>query len=449
MASAAVALALWALTACATPEPPPSTPVVELSPGDDVQRVLDTLRGPAEVRLAPGDYHLRSVAFTDSTCGNCEDPTEDVPATRGLLVRGDSIAILGTSATRVVLHTNAGYGILFDGCEGCSLERVTVTDGIRDEDGRATDAGVVIRDGRVTLSECVVRDNLGDSAVVHSVVVGIAGVAVRERGRAIVHDCRIERNSWDGIAAYREARILALDNVIDGVDKARGGALGGGRGVGIGMTWNAKGIIRNNLVTRYWKGIGVFVDAQASITGNIVEDVLTWGLAFWGPREGHPVAWMAGNAVFETGACGVILDRTTAWGPEIHQGPDLDGMDALADDGPGELVGNVFVHTGTNERYDSGEPYCHQRPIARHAIPEGFPVSDNLVHDVRQPGPLPTEPTLETEAFRNAVQELVGRLSQSPNLAGSKFMGAFADVERSPADAGAGSTAGDAEGDVR
>jgi hypothetical protein len=401
---------------------------VAVAPGDDLQALLDTLRGPATVQLAPGDYHLEPVAFTDSTCGNCQDADDDVPATRGLLVRGDSITLAGETAGHVVLHTHAGYGVLFDGCDGCALERVTVTDGVRDPDGRATDAGVVIRAGRVTLSDCVVRDNLGDSATVHSVVVGIMGVAVREGGDATVRGCRIERNSWDGITGYRDARILAEDNVVDGVDAARGAQMGGGRGVGIGLTWNAQGVVRGNLVTRYWKGIGVFVDARAKITGNVVEDVLTWGLAYWGPDGGRPVAWIARNAVFETGACGVIVDRVAPWVPAAEPRADAPRMDGLRGDGPGELVGNAFARTGQDERYDSGEPYCMQRPIARHAVPEGFTIADNLVWDVRQPGDAPRVDTLDAAAFRSRVAPLVEQLAAWPAVAGSRFVGAFGSV---------------------
>ena len=55
---------------------------------------------------------------------------------------------------------------------------------------------------------------------------------------------------------------------------ACGKALGGGRGVGIGVTWNAKAGIRGNLVRRYWKGIGLFVDAEGTVVENIIEDIL-------------------------------------------------------------------------------------------------------------------------------------------------------------------------------
>lgn len=415
--------ALLLLVACGG-EPGP--PEISVAPGDDLRALLDTLRGPAVVQLAPGDYHLEPVAFTDTTCGNCQDPSEDVPATRGLLLSGNGLALRGTAARDVVLHTHAGYGVLFDGCDGCSLERLTVTDGTRDPDGRAADAGVVIRHGRVSVSDCIVRDNLGDSATVHTVVSGIMGIVVREDGDATVRGCRIERNSWDGITGYRDARVVAHDNVVDGVDAARGAHMGGGRGVGIGLTWNARGDIRGNLVTRYWKGIGVFVDARATISGNVVEDVLTWGIAYWGPDGGRPVARIADNAVFETGACGVIVDRAVPWdaGAEAHAAPDAT-PDTIPSEGPGALVGNALVRTGQDERYDTGEPYCAQRPIDRHAVPSGFTIADNLVWGVRQPGSGPREDTLSAEAFRREVAPLVERLSASPALKDSRFIGAF------------------------
>lgn len=406
-------------------------PVVSVNPSDDLQALFDTLRGPATVELATGDYHLNAVAYTDPACGNCQDPTEQVPATRGLRIQGTGIHLRGASARETVIHTHAGYGILFEGCEGCSLSGITVTDGVRDPDGRATDAGIVVRGSDVTLSDCIIRDNLGDSATVHSVVVGIAGVAVREDADVTVERCRIERNSWDGIAAYRGARLKALDNLVDGVDKASGASMGGGRGVGIGLTWDAEGFIEGNHVTRYWKGIGVFVDAQAEITLNVVEDVLTWGIAYWGPDEGHPVAWIHENVVFETGACGVIIDRTAPYDSEVPPSGDGGSLMGLDRGGPGALRGNIFVRTGQNERYDSGEPYCFQRPIARHNVPEGFSIEGNIVHDVRQPGDLAREPTVGAAELGDLAPDLFMVISLRPGLAATRFWGAYG-RERSP-----------------
>jgi hypothetical protein len=389
------------------------TRLVVLLAGDEagvrLQSLLDTLAGPATVRLEPGRYALAPVAWEDPACGNCQDATETVPTTRGLRLGGQGIVLEGDAADpdAVTLETRSSYGVLFDGCSGCTLRGITVTGSVRDADGRATSAGVLVRDGAVTVEDCRIHENLGDSAVIHGgVIVGVAGVAVREGGDLTLRRCRVTRNSWDGVALYRGARATVTDNLIDGVDAASGARHGGGRGVGIGATWDARLIAEGNRVTHYWKGIGAFVDVEADIRENVVEDILTWGIAYWGAGEGRPVARIEGNAVYGTGACGISVDRTG---------------DAPAAD-PGHVRDNLVVATGRNEGYDSGEPYCWQRPIARHAVPEGFEIEGNLVHDVRQPGDWPLEPVLDREAFLEAAAPVLEALRRRPFTRGSAFL---------------------------
>jgi hypothetical protein len=275
---------------------------------------------------------------------------------------------------------------------------------VRDDDGRATDAAIVVRRADVRVTRCAIRDNIGDSATVMKTVVGIAGIAGREQSRLHVEGCRIERNSWDGIALYRGAQATIRGNVVDGVDKAAGSRVGGGRGVGIGLTWDARATIENNLVTRYWKGIGAFVQADATIRENIVEDILTWGIALWGPDGAAPRARIERNIVYRTGACGVMLDR----------GPG---------DAPGTLTDNIILQSGRNERYDSGEPYCWQRPIARHNVPSGFTERGNLIFDNRQPLEAGQAPPPNAEVSRETLLSggaaLARALRQQPHLAGA------------------------------
>ena len=397
-----------------TTEADPAAPEIRLAAGPDagprLQALLDTLEGPATVVLEAGRYVLDPVPYTDPLCGNCQEATDTVPATRGLRLAGAGIALegAGASADDVVIETRAGYGVLFDRCEACALRGITVTGGVRDPDGRATDAGVVVRGGPVTVESCAVRDNLGDSATVHAVVVGIAGVAVREDADLTLRGCRIVRNSWDGVALYRGARARIVENVIDGVDAAAGGAHGGGRGTGIGATWDARVEAVGNRVTRYWKGIGGFVDAEVDARENVVEHVLAWGLAYWGAGDGTPRAAFVRNAVHHTGACGVIVDRSSP----VPEGDD-----------PGRLVDNLFVRTGQNEAYDDGEPYCAQRPIARHAVPDGFEIEGNLVHDARQPGDAPTDPTVESwDSFVEAATPVLDALRSHPPTLASELV---------------------------
>jgi parallel beta-helix repeat protein len=369
--------------------------------GPSLQRALASASSNSTIMLGAGQYVLNPVAYTDSTCGNCQDAGEDVPATLGARISGSGIRLVGVHRDSVVIHTRAGYGLLFEDCNDCVMRGITVTGGIRDADGRATDAAVVVRRSTLTIDRCVIRDNIGDSAIVAATVVGIAGIAVREGGNVTVSGCDITRNSWDGIALYRGARAHIHDNDIDGVDKAAGGRVGGGRGVGIGLTWDAQALVERNRVTRYWKGIGIFVEAEADVRENIVEDILTWGIALWGPDGATPDARIDRNIVYRTGACGVMIDRP-------------DGGTA-----PGTLTGNLIVRTGQNERYDSGEPYCWQRPLARHHVPATFIERGNVLFDNRQPveaGAAPP-PLVDAGTLPREATELLQTLSRYPAAA--------------------------------
>jgi hypothetical protein len=368
-----------------------------------LQRALAAAAPNTTIALRAGHYMLNPVAYTDSTCGNCQDAEEDVPATLGARVSGSGIRIVGVHRDSVVIDTRAGYGLLFEDCRECVLRNVTVTGGVRDADGRATDAAIVVRRSTLTIDGCVIRDNIGDSAVVAATVVGVAGIAVREAGAVTVRGCDITRNSWDGIALYRGARAHIADNIIDGVDKAAGGRVGGGRGVGIGLTWDARAVVERNRVTRYWKGIGIFVEAEADVRENIVEDILTWGIALWGPDGATPAARIERNVVYRTGACGVMIDR-----------PD-------GESDPGTLTDNLIMRTGQNERYDSGEPYCWQRPLARHHVPAGFVERGNVLFDNRQPpaaGAAPP-PLAELDALPQAAANLLRTLGTHAAHAGA------------------------------
>lgn len=386
-------LAVWeGRTVQLEPDAPLDAP---LPPGTERRTLQDAVAGAGadvQLELAPGHYYLTPEPYADPSCGNCQDPDTPVYATVGLHVSGTAIHLVGASRDEVVVHTNAGYGILFDGCDGCSLREVTVTGGVRDPDGNATDAGIVVRESTVDLRECRVAANLGDSTTVRDLVVGVMGIAGREGSDTRVWDCEILRNSWDGIALYRGARATIRNSLIDGIDKASGQRMGGGRGVGIGLTWDARAVVEGNLVTRYWKGIGVFVDAEAEVRSNVVEDILTWGIAYWDAGQGTPVATIEKNVIYSTGACGAMIARSEPTGP------------GEGEEAPGRFVDNFLARTGQNDRYDDGDPYCTQRPVAREAVPPDFEIDGNVFLQNRQPGDAPREEELSRDVFRDRVR---------------------------------------------
>lgn len=367
---------------------------------------VDTLT----IVLTSGRYDLVPFPLLDSTCGNCEKPATPVQATAGLHIRGKRVHLIGPKDRSTVIHTHAGYGLFFDGCEDGLVENLTITDGERDTNGSATDAAVVVKNGRVIIRNNLLTDNIGDSATVAKTIVGVMGICGRENSHLTILNNDIIRNSWDGIALYRDAVASIEGNVVDGVDKARGTQIGGGRGVGIGITWNGKATVRGNLVTRYWKGIGVFVDADGVVQENIVEDIITWGIAYWDADKGKPVGIMVNNVIYKTGACGASITRS-------REGEH-----------PGRFAGNIIIETGQNPKYDSPEYYCFQCALALHAVPRGFVIEKNLFFNNRRATPDLPDHDMPREDFMRAIQARCSALAENPAFArgrGSQFLRQF------------------------
>lgn len=356
-----------------------------------------------EIVLQPGDYFLSPVNSIDSTCGNCEVPDQFVPATAGLQISGDYVKITGPEDRSAVLHTNAGYGIYFNHCKTGIIENLSITDGARDTSGLATDAAIVVKNSIVTIRKNRIYDNIGDSSIVVNNIVGVMGICGRENSDMTIIDNEILRNSWDGIALYRDAKATIIGNLVDGVDKATSKIAGGGRGVAIGVTWNARAIIEQNVVKRYWKGIGIFVDANVTARNNVVEDLLTWGIALWDADKGTPFGYIEDNIIFSTGACGVTITRS-------RPGHD-----------PGHCTGNVIVQTGQNPKYDDPDYYCHQCALSIFSKPDNFEIKDNLFYNNRRATEdLPDDDVSEDE-FQKAVNDIRHRLLMTPLLQKSDF----------------------------
>jgi parallel beta-helix repeat protein len=388
----------------------PSTAATRrVGPADDLGWILSDAGSGDRIELAPGEYHLRPHPLVEPTCGNCEDPTTPVAVTVGALIAGRRISIWAPAGPEsTVIHTHAGYGILFDGCWDCGIEGVTLTGGERDADGNATDAAVVVKHSKVRIANCHIRDNIGETETVGPIVVGIIGIAGREGSRIEIEGNRIIRNSWDGIALYRGANATIRNNVIDGIDRARGKQIGGGRGVGIGVTWDARAVVEGNLVRNYWKGIGLFVDADGTVEQNIVENVLAWGISLWDAGKGRPRGQIRDNAVYQTGACGIAVVRSQ-----------------IGDPPPGFLLGNALVRTGQDPQYDSGEPYCLQTALAEHDVPPDFRIADNLFYENREPGDEPGTRDISEGVFLSGVATLCRKLAQWRALYGSEFLVRF------------------------
>ncbi len=281
-------------------------------PYRDLQIAFDNAIDEDTILIANGTYSSKGYAFNDSLCGNCQAHKTNVKTSRGFMIKDKGLVIIGETIDSTILITNAGYGLLFIDCGISEIRNLKITGGIRDLDGGATDAGIVVKWGRLTIDNCLISDNTKRP---DSIVVGIGGIMGREGAELIITNNRIENNSWDGIALYRGSNAYIADNIING-----------GRGAGIGITWDATATILRNRITNYWKGIGSFGDTRVICSNNAVYNNLGWGII----ATGTSYMDATNNIVFHNGNCGMAI-----WGDECT----------------GRFSNNVIVDNGWRDQW--------------------------------------------------------------------------------------------------
>jgi hypothetical protein len=306
-------------------------------PFRDLQVAIDTAADGDVLVVADGTYSATPREFVENLCGNCEKHRTEVRATTGFVVRGKALHILGSGAGETILETNAGYGVYFEDSRGSLVSALTVTGGVRDADGMATDAGVVARRSTVTLAGLEIADNTHQ---LEDVVVGIGGVMGREGAELFIVGNTIRNNGWDGVALYRGAAAFIADNEISE-----------GRGAGVGITWDAVATVLRNRVSGYWKGIGSFGSSRVTVRNNEVFDNLGWGVV----ATGTSFMEAANNVITRNGNCGFAL-----W----------------SDEATGVFTNNIVTDNGWRDEW-----VCPQVGVWANGLVENFEIRYNDVWD--------------------------------------------------------------------
>lgn len=273
-----------------------------LSAGSDLQQAIDQSEDGDTLILAAAVFEAHMQPFADPLCGNCRDPKTEVSASYGIIVKNKSLIFIGTDRKKSIIITNAGYGLYFENSRASEVHNITITGGIRDDDGNATDAAVVVRTSRVVIADCDIRDNTNRSDD-STVVVGIGGIFGREGAEIYIRGCSIENNGWDGIALYRGASAIVTDCLIKD-----------GRGAGVGVTWDATCVAFRNEVTGFWKGIGSFGTSSVVARNNLIHDCLGWGMV----ATGQSTMEATNNVIHHNGNCGFAPWSTNARGRFIN-----------------------------------------------------------------------------------------------------------------------------------
>ncbi len=278
----------------------------------DLQQAIDAAADGDSLFLGPGTFEAAPRIFTEELCGNCQNHRTAVTASRGFLIEGKALHLIGSGQQETVLRTNAGYGILFLNSRGSSICDLSVSGGKRDPDGNATDAAIVAKFSTVLVERVLVLDNVDR---IDTLVVGVGGIFGREDSELTIRNCIIRNNGWDGIALYRGAVAYIADNTI-----------AQGRGVGIGITWDAAATLLRNRISDYWKGIGTFGASRAIVANNLVKNCLGWGIIATGTSYLDAV----NNNIVHNGNCGFAI-----WSDECR----------------GRLVNNIILYNGWKEEW--------------------------------------------------------------------------------------------------
>ncbi|MCK4818591.1 hypothetical protein KA005_22665, partial [bacterium] len=99
----------------------------EIDPFRDLQAAIDSASDGDRILLMPGTYEAHPDSYPEELCGNCEEHRTDVKATRGFLIKGKALEIVGSGVDSTILVTKAGYGVLFEHSRGSMITHLTIT----------------------------------------------------------------------------------------------------------------------------------------------------------------------------------------------------------------------------------------------------------------------------------------------------------------------------------
>ncbi len=342
------------------PDVPPDPPAIPVTEGDDLQAAIDAAPDGAVLQLGAGTFTAVPAAFDDPGCGNCNDAefADGAVASRGFLAQGKSLRLEGAGLSETILVTNAGYGLLFVDAGESSVAGLTVTGGVRDADGRATDAGIVAIDTTLLVEAVSVSGNADlYTGPEPDPVVGVGGIFGREGSDLTIRDSILEDNSWDGITLYRGRPSEPDSAPVAHVSGCRIGCTVGcvgttGRGAGLASTWNSELTAVGNVVHHYWKGIGSFGNSVANVHNNVVRDQAGWGVI----ASGESTMFATNNVIVRNGTTALA-----AWNAGIH----------------GAFLNNIVVGNGTSPDEWVGK----KTGVWFNADPAVFRFEYNLVFD--------------------------------------------------------------------
>lgn len=338
----------------------------EVDPYRDLQVAINAANSGDVIEIKAGLYSSSRTFFADPTCGNCgpSDFEQNAQASYGFLILGKSLTIKGESQFETTLVTNAGYGVFFDGAGTSTISNLRITGGKRDTDANATDGAIVAKNTALTVRNLDIYDNNDE---LPGRVEGLAGIVGREGTRLAITNVTINNISWDGIALYQSDPGNPGSNVVATVENV---SIIGGRGAGIGVTWDANATIKNVEVSGFWKGVGAFGSADVKLFNSIIRNNRMWGVL----ADGAAKLYAVNNVVAGMGKAGMHQYSYTAEVTFINNivfgnGHDLNDLPDEEDP-----LGGVVISNSATARFEHNNVYQNTVDFCRSydCIPGSF-----------------------------------------------------------------------------
>jgi len=282
--------------------------------------LIDALNEPLEhvtIELAAGEYVLAPGPEQEAP-HVCDYGGDVVMVTVGATITGRDVQLVGPRSGEAVIQTHAEHGIYFNACENCVMDRVTISGG--DTQGFSPfAAAVVVRDGKVRIVNCMIRDNVGGIAP-NGRPAGIVGISAGGRADLTVESCEITGNSWNGITLFDTTRGVVRNNLMIGT---------GSVATGIAIDCGAGAVVERNHVRNFDYGFCVSAGAKVSLRANIIEQMAESGVLI-GAGRGEMRMLIEKNVIYRCGREGVYV-----------------GTEA----GTGFIQRNLIVGNGSNDKW--------------------------------------------------------------------------------------------------
>jgi hypothetical protein len=277
----------WALLLCSTllltSGREPERHVIPVSNAGELMELFATPLKDVIVQLAPGTYALESQMMQFPIGAGSEGTT---PVTVGLKVTGRNVRLVGSPETAELVST-AIFGLYFDGCDGCELERIALLAETASPPDSTGGASILVMNSAVKITNCVILDRTSPPTT--DGIIAAAGATLEIVSSEIA-------SNGNGMTLIEDAEAILRNNLIEGIRTAR---------YGLFVVDRASVLAEKNQIRNFSDGIHLAGGPSLVLRANIIEDIEERGI--WSSAVELGRVRIEKNVIFRCGGAGIAM----------------------------------------------------------------------------------------------------------------------------------------------